>query len=104
MFRLRAQQRVRIPLIIAGRLWRFYLQIFAVLHAEAAPVPLGFADKAVEAQPGFAPSPEDELLTGGAPSSIAGPPQEEHQAPHTARTITGGAPCPELWSPAAPPF
>lgn len=104
MFRLRAQQRARIPLIIAGRLWHFYLQIFAVLHAEAAPVPLGFADKAEEAQPGFAPSPEDALLIGGAPSSIAGPPQEEHQAPRTAGTITGGAPCPELWSPATPPF
>lgn len=63
MFRLHAQQRARIPLIIAVRLWRFYLQIFTVLHAEAAPVPLSSADKAVEAQPArVCPEPRGRVL------------------------------------------
>lgn len=51
------------PLIIIACIWRFYLEIFTVLHGDFCPVHLCFTDKKMEAQPvraGFAPAPEDE--------------------------------------------
>lgn len=53
------------PLIIVICIRRFYLEIFTVLHGEACPVHLCFADKETEVPParaGFAPAPEDEHL------------------------------------------
>lgn len=53
------------PLIIVACIWRFYLEIFTVLHGEPCSVHLCFTDKKMEAQPvraGFAPAPEDECL------------------------------------------